>query len=123
MNDIRVADCPACGVVTNNLLISIPTYIAFKSGTTLGSLAEQNRKALGKYGYQETVQRMANERSSLNKYCGYLPEGATLMEKPADPVRPWFRTDSPTPDMALLKATDAQIDEYIETGKRPPGTN
>lgn len=89
-----------------------------KTPHTLGSLADKRRNEMGRYGYDETVQKMANDRKV--EFCGKLPEGTSQIQPVKD--RPSWRKDLPIPDYKILKASPEKINDYVMTGKRPAGT-
>lgn len=70
--------------------------------------------------YQETVQKMASERKSLNNYKGFIPEGSEVIDNVVKNRPPW-RPDSDKADLSLTKMTPEQTTRYIHTGKKPPG--
>lgn len=119
INDLSVADCPVCNAVTKHR-VPQPVMIFNKTPSTLGGYADQKRSSMGKYAYEDTLHKMANSRGA--EYCGALPEGASVVKKEKT-ERPFYRPDRDTADLGLLKASPDQLQRYIQTGKRPIGTD
>jgi putative FmdB family regulatory protein len=117
INELAVADCPHCDKITSTRLPQ-PFMLIDKTPHTLGSIADKQRSEMGRYQYDDTVQKMANERRV--EFKGKLPEGTRQIEPVKD--RPWWRTDSSTPDYKILKASPEKITDYVITGDRPAGT-
>ncbi len=115
MNDLPLAVCPTCGKTTNDRLIGGPPTFYCKNTNTLGSLAEKNRLSMGGK-IAEIQQRKART------YTGPIPEGAEVVQKPANLERPFWRKDLPVADTKLLKASPEAITKYVNTGERPFGT-
>lgn len=122
MSDEIAANCPICGKLTKNRLMSIPLYMKMGGCQTLGSLADKNARELGSYQKDSIIQKMANERRASRSYHGAIPEGAAQVDLPTIPKRPIWRPDSDVADTKLLSGTPDQINDYVLTGKRPPNT-
>ncbi len=113
-NAEALTKCPTCG---NNIkrIIGIP-YISVGQ-KTLGSLAEKNRREMGNNFYNDTVQKMANERV-LPEFKGKTREGKT-----PETYKP---TELPSKEYcnelrSINKMTDDQKVKYVMEGKKPIG--
>lgn len=83
-----------------------------KKVKTLGQLAEQNAKRLGRYGLEAKLEENKTKKApagdGIAKREMELPEGSSR------------RQMTPTKmDRDLLEATPQEIKKYIETGQRP----
>ncbi len=116
--------CPSCGELYgdgNEFNQDFPQNnpIAISVGvTTLGQLAERNSKKMGK----ELCQiKSEQDKTRVNQWDGKVPEGGTLMEKPANPKAPWWRDGQiegvQKLDKPLNLKTIKDPKKFIETGE------
>ncbi len=119
MNDIAVADCPLCGKVSSERLVTTPPTVFVKNANTLMGLAEKNTRAMGGKR-DEVIAEIMRKRATGATFKGQLPDGASVMERTN--IRPWYRKDSDKADTKLAKASPEALQKYIMTGKRPFGT-
>lgn len=117
MNDLACADCPVCNTVSK-YRVPQPVMVFNKTPSTMGGLADKQRSEMGRYKYEDTIQKMANSRGA--EYCGHLPDGAEYIAKEKK-NRPWYRPDRDTADLSLTKLTPEQKTKYIMEGKKPIG--
>ncbi len=107
--------CPSCEHNSLRRVLSLG-YIK-TSTTTLGSLAERNRREMGNNFYNDAVQKMANER--------VLPEfkGKTREGKIPETVKPQTLPSKEYCNelRSINKMTPEQKTKYVMEGKKPIG--
>lgn len=114
MNDLPISDCVECGKMSKHRVPQLFSAID-KTPHTLGGLADQKRSEMGTYCYEDTIQKMANDRKV--EFKGRLPEGCEQIQPTKD--RPFWRKDLATPDYSLTKLTPEQTTKYIMEGRKP----
>lgn len=92
--------CNSCGKKSVIRLISGGVHAFVTNVTTVGQLAEKNRKAKGRYYEEETKEKEEWIDSMGRKNIRYKK--------------------APKVDHALLDATPQELDKYIMEGKTPP---
>lgn len=87
-----------------------------KEPKTLGMLADQNRKRLGKAYCEDQQQKIREERLTASEFVGSLPQGASVIKREAKDT-PWRKANEPV-DLSLSRMNKEQTEKYIMTGKK-----
>jgi hypothetical protein len=92
-------------------------HISVKEVKTLGQLADQNRKKLGRAYCEDQERKIKEERLNASEFVGSLPAGASVRKREFKDT-PWREAHEKV-DTSLASMSKEQTERYIMTGKKP----
>ena len=111
LSDKPISLCPKCKHKACERLICEPIVVSC-GPQTLGTLAEKNTAAMGKYELEDKRKTLSEEKQQANDYI----KGHKVI-KPQSQEKPWYQKANSVSRKKIQKMTKAQQKKFIHEGK------